>query len=554
MRQSYEAIPDVNLLAQFPQESNFDVAVVGAGPNGLITAAYLAKAGLKTVVIERRQEIGGGLATEETLFPGFYTNPHAIYHLMVDYMPLFKDFDLGVHGLTFIKPNIQTAAVFKDGSSLVLCQQIEDSKDSIALFSDKDARRFGHLMRQWQKIVDDVLAPGTYVPPMSPIDMIEALNRGESGQEALRLTEMSPMEIIEENFENDKLRMALLYMSTMWGLNPRDSGLGFLVPLLVTRNLNKAQCYGGSHKLAGSLSRAIHQAGGIILDNAEVVKIEVENNQAKRVILDDGRVINASAIISSLPPPQTFGKLIDRDLVPSELIQTAENWEWDQWSFFTVSLALKEAPRYISEDPWVNDALMTILGFETYDELATHFDAVLSGKISDSDEVGGHATTETRYDPTLPRIPGHDVAFLQSHVPLSTKINYEEVGINLRDRLISKWSEYAPNITKDSIVASSHESPLDIETRIKTMVGGSIKHGDYNPLQMGVFRPHDSVVAGRSPIDGLYLCGASSYPGGLIIGGPGYIAANTVAEDFEIDKWWKTPKYIEKYKEAYLEA
>jgi phytoene dehydrogenase-like protein len=101
-------------------------------------------------------------------------------------------------------------------------------------------------------------------------------------------------------------------------------------------------------------------------------------------------------------------------------------------------------------------------------------------------------------------------------------------------------------------VLSTAESPLDIETRLPNMVRGSIKHGAYNALQMGVFRPHDSCVAGRTPLEGLYLCGASSYPGGLVIGGPGYIAANSVAEDLGVQKWWTPPDYVRRYGVTYL--
>lgn len=538
------------ILDEFPQESAADVVVIGGGPNGLMAAAYLSRAGLKTVLLERRHEIGGGLATEETLFPGFYTNPHAVYHLMTDYMPVLRDFDLDRHGLTFIKPNAQTAALFRDGSSLLLSHQIEDTKDSIAKFSPRDARTFGQVMRKWRRVVEEVVAPGTYLPPLAPIDMIEALSRTEAGEEALRLTEMSPVEIFDELFENDRVKMALLYLACMWGLSPHDSGLGFLVPMLVERGMNKAVCYGGSHKLAGSLSREIHRAGGTIIDNAEVTRILVEDGHVTGVEMFDGRVITAKAVLSSLPPPQTFGGLVEDRWVPPELLRTAKQWEWDQWSFFTLTTATTEAPKYTTDDPRVNDAFMAILGFDSTDELLDHWDTVLSGDVGAG--VGGHATNETRYDPTLPRVPGHQVGFLQIHAPYDIEGGWKARHDDLAETLLETWRAYAPNLTRDKVVMMSAESPLDIETRLPNMVRGSIKHGHYDPLQMGVFRPHDSCIGGRAPIDGLYLCGASSYPGGLVIGGPGYIAAGSVVDDLGVDRWWHTPRFVQRYQEAFL--
>jgi phytoene dehydrogenase-like protein len=549
-RQAHGIEPTESILEEFPLTYDADVCVVGGGPNGLIAAAYLARAGLRTVLVERRHEIGGGLATEETLFPGFYTNTHAVYHMMTDYMPVLRDFDLARHGLTFVKPNAQTAAVFPDGTSLLLCNQIEDTKDSIAKRSPADAREFGRVMRTWRRIVEEVVAPGTYLPPLHPIDMIEALERTAVGQEALRLTEMSPVEIIDELFDDDRLKMLLLYAACMWGLDPEESGLGFMVPLLVDRAMNKAVCYGGSHKLAGSLSRVIHGAGGVVIDNAEVTQILVTDGHVTGVELFDGRVIRAKAVLSSLPPPQTFGQLIEERWVPAELRRTAAQWEWDRWSFFTLTVATKEAPSYRADDPWVDDAFMTVLGFDSTDELLEQWRAVAAGNLDAA--PGGHATVETRYDPTLPRVPGHHVAFLQIHAPYDVAGGWKARSDDLAESLLGRWGEYAPNLTAANVVMRSAESPLDIETRLPNMVRGSIKHGHYDPLQMGVFRPHDSCVGGRAPIEGLYLCGASSYPGGLVIGGPGYIAAGSVVEDLAANRWWQVPRFVQRYQEAYL--
>ena len=145
------------IFDEFPDESDWDAIIIGAGPNGLIAGAYLAKAGLKVVVVERRYEIGGGLATEEILFPGYYSNMHAIYHMMVDYMPVLQDFDIDRHALQWTKPNAQTGMVFEDGTSLLLARMVEDTKDSISKFSYKDAIAFGKMTRKWRAIVSDII-------------------------------------------------------------------------------------------------------------------------------------------------------------------------------------------------------------------------------------------------------------------------------------------------------------------------------------------------------------------------------------------------------------
>jgi len=537
---------------EFPAKSEWDVIVIGAGPNGLITAAYLAKAGLKVVLVERRYEIGGGLATEEILFPCFYSNMHAVYHMMVDYMPVLRDFDLGRHGLVWINPNLQAAMVFEDGNSLLLTRMIEDTADSIHKFSTKDAVTFSKVMAKWRRIVRDVVAPATYLPPMAPIDISIALQRTETGQEMLELTEQSPLEIITSNFENDRVRALLLYASCMWGLDPRETGVGFFVPLLLDRGMNKNYCQGGSHKLANSLGREIIQAGGVILDSSQVNKIIMENGAVCGVELWEGRTLYSKVIVSSLDPHTTFLDLVGAENLPTDLKASVEGWKYDKWSYNTLHVVSEEAPHYACRDPWVDETFMTIFGFESTEQVLAHWDNVVAGKV-DVNSFGGHATCESLWDSHLVRRPGKHVSFFQMHAPYGIEGGWEKRGPELEEAILAKWQKAAPNMKPETIIMTNQETPEDIEIRFPNMRRGAIKHGDYTPVQLGCFRPNQDCSSTNTPVAGLYVCGASTYPGGMVLGGPGYLAANKIAEDMGLKKWWKPTPLMEKYIKTYLD-
>jgi len=540
------------IFQEFPLESEWDVIVIGGGPNGLIAAAYLAKAGVKVAVVERRYEIGGGLLTEEVLFPGYYSNAHVVYHMMVDYMPVIKDFNLDRHALVWIKPNLQTAMVFKDGSSLLLTRMIEDTKDSISKFSTKDAVAFGKVMRTWHKMVSEILAPATYVPTMAPIDLVVAMQRTEIGRELLEINEKSPLEIITDLFEDDRVRVLMLYSSCMWGLDPRETGVGLFIPLLLDRGMNKCYCYGGSHKLAGALAREFVANGGAILDTCSVNKIVIENGKAVGVETKEGRKLKAKAILSTLDPHTTFLDLVGGDNLPGTLKEATEGWVYDKWSFYTLHVASKEKPKYKAEEPWANESFMVIFGIEGTDQLLEHWSNVISGKI-DLKNFGGHSTCESYWDPHLVHAPWPgEVSFFQMHAPYDIAGGWEKQSPKLKEAILDKWQSVAPNFTRDQILDTNAETPVDIEIRLPNMRRGAIKHGDYRPTQLNTFRPNVDCSGHSTPIEGLYVGGVSTFPGGLVLGGSGYLAANKVAEDMGAKKWWKPTKEMERFAKTYL--
>ncbi len=539
-------------IPRLPDEITCDVAVIGGGPNGLITAAYLAKAGLQVVLLERRYELGGGLATEEILFPSYFANTHATYHLMVDYMPALSDFDLSVHALRFVKPNLQTGIVFKDGSSLIVSNKIQETANQFLKFSREDAESFERHARLFTKMIDEILAPATYYRPIPPVELAVNSERTAIGKELMNIAEASPVEIIDGMFKDDRIKALFLYVTCMWGLAPKEPGLGYLVPLLMMRSgMNKCICLGGSHKLASSLAKEIVIHKGLILENAEVTKVLIENGRATGVEMFDGQIVKAKTVVSSLDPESTFLRLVGEEKLPKNLAAYAKRWSWEHSSFFTTHIATQEPVHYNCDDRRISTTFMNILGIDSMDDVVKLIEGVRAGRV---DVVAGHSTVETLYDRRLAQVPGHHTGFFQMLVPGRIDGDWEERKQELESRVMATWSRYATNANGNNLIMKSSETPADIERRIPCMKNGSIKHGDYNPLQMGYFRPNDLCSRTKTPIEGLYVCGASTYPGGLIIGGPGYIAANKIAEDMKVRKWWTYPDRIKKYAEQYVDA
>jgi phytoene dehydrogenase-like protein len=430
----------------------FDVVIIGAGPNGLVAGAYLSKAGLKTLVVEKRLEAGGGLATEESTLPMFLHNTHSIYHMMVDYAPPYKDLRLEEdYGVQYIRPSLQFVMPFKDGGSLCLYTDVERTCASMTHFSKKDAETYREVQNRSRAYMEEFLAPATYAPPLSALDQAARLEASPIGKEILELSEKSPRQIIEELFENEHVKTLMLYAACHWGLEPEGEGIGYLVPLYLNRATQYRLCVGGSHMLAQALGKVILENGGMILGSQQVKRILLDKGRATGVEIEAGDLMEAEkAVISTLNPEQTFLKLIGEKNLDEEFAEKIKLWKWEKWSLLQIHLALEAPPNFkvAVKDPELNKGLVYVLGYETIQDLIDHWHAIERGKLDE--KAGFHCSFPSVHDPSQAP-PGKCTGLISQMAPyalngkdanwLSLKRKEEEA-----ERRLRVLEEYAPGI------------------------------------------------------------------------------------------------------------
>jgi phytoene dehydrogenase-like protein len=530
--------------------SKYDFIIIGGGPNGLCVAAYLSKAGQKVLVLERHLEVGGGLATEEVTLGGFYHNTHCVYHMMVDYAPPYKDLELEKYRCKYLYPDPQVVMPFSDGTCLCLYSDVDRSCESIARFSPRDADAYRETFHKFRSYMDEFLGPATYVPPIGALEQAPALERTPLGSEISAYSFKSPQEVVDELYENERVKTLMLYLACHWGLEHDGAGVGYLIPLLLNRAVNARLCLGGSHRLSHALCRVIQEpGGGHLRGSIRIKRIIVRNGKASGVELENGTVYEAEkAIVSSIDPHQTFLELVGEDNLPEEFVEKIKMWQWEKTSLCSLHLALEESPDFTSaaDTSDVNKGLMYILGFDTPDDLIRHWQEIERGELSPT--VGCDCVFPTVHDPS--QAPeGRHTGSMHEMAPYNLKEGAErwwdrKVREEREERFLATLQKYAPNLTKDKVLWTYLVTPHDFSHKFRNMVQGSYKQGAYLPLQMGFLRPNEDCSHYRTPVQGLYICGASCHSGGLVTFGPGYNAVNRIAEDLGIEKWWQEPERI----------
>lgn len=529
----------------------YDVIIIGSGPNGLAIGAYLSKAGQKVLLLEKRYEAGGGLATEQITLPDFFHNTHAIFHMMVDYAPIYPDFKLEQdYGVRHITPELQWAMPLPDGKCICVYTDVEKTCASIAKFSQKDAKAYREMYRECDELMKEIVGPQTYVKP-EPAPLAAArMDQSPLGKKLTDFAEKTPDDVIKERFENDHVRTLMLYAVCHWGLDYSQSGLGYLIPLYFNRMSNYRLTAGGSHRVSNALLKIIFENKGQIRQNARIKRIIVENGTAKGVELEDGTKFMANkAVASTIDIHQTFLKYVGEDKLEKDFVDMVKIWQWEKWSLCDLHLALEEPPKFkaAEHNPDVNKAFMYVLGFNSSDELRHEWDIMEKGELPKT--AGYIASFPSIHDP-YQAPPGRASGLLSQMAPYELKDGGHEKWLKYKFReqiaeyQLATLQKYAPNITKDKVLWWNITTPADIQNKFANMVKGSYKQGMYHPLQMGYLRPNQECSHNVTPVKNLFVGGANVWPGGCVIWGSGYNCANTIAEVCGIQKWWQEPQYV----------
>jgi phytoene dehydrogenase-like protein len=534
----------------------YDVIIIGSGPNGLEIGAYLARAGQKVLLLEKRYEAGGGLATEQITLPDYFHNTHAIFHMMVDYAPVYQDFNLEEqYSVRHIQPELQWAMPLPDGRCVCVYTDPEKTCQSIAQFSQKDADSYRDMYHECDELMREIVGPQTFVKPEPAPLMAARAEASELGRKLSGFSEKTPDDVITDRFENDHVRTLMLYTVCHWGLDYSQSGVGYLIPLYFNRMSNYRLTAGGSHRVSNALLKAVFEQQGQIRTSAQIKRIIVENATAKGVELDDGtRIMATKAVVSTIDLHQTFLKLVGEENLEPDFLAMVNSWQWEKWSLCDLHLALEEPPHFTAADsnPDIDRSFMYVLGYDSSDELRKEWDLMDTGELPE--RAGYIASFPSIHDP-YQAPPGRASGLLSQMAPFNLKDGGSEKWLRYRfrqeiaDYQLATLQRYAPNITKDKVLWWNITTPADIQNKFANMVKGSYKQGQYHPLQMGFLRPNQECSHNVTPIKNFFVGGAGVWPGGCVIWGPGYVCANTVAEECGIEKWWQEPAMVTQARE-----
>lgn len=525
--------------------SKYDAIIVGGGHNGLTAAAYLARAGRSVLVLERRHIVGGAAVTEEVA-PGARVSSCSYIASMLT-PSVIKDLELANFGLKMVPCDPALNLPTSDGKLLRLWGAAARTAAEIAVYSKRDENAYLEVDRVLRRLAG-VLQPFFLEPPpnlkASGVEGVMQLVRlarrtyGLSGDDVgamVRFLTGTLAEFVDRHFESEEAKRMIL-ANNVYGKHggPYEPGstLGLLFHLLAGGDEGiqgfSGHVIGGTGAISDAIAAAAKKFGADILTDAEVAEVRVASNQVTGVALVDGREFTSSCVLSNADPKRTFLKLVDERHLDPELRLDIEAIRM-AGPAAKVNMWLSEPPNIsgMAEDATPQEkAVLSIVG--SYEETQRLYDKARLGELSD--RLWIDCVIPSHIDPTLCPEGTHMLTCFVQYVPYRlNEGDWNDKREWLGDRVLELIGQHAPNVPQ-SVLARKVITPLDLE-QTYGLTEGNIFHGDLNLGQLFMMRPLPDWSQYRTPIDGLWLCGAGAHPGGGVTGAPGRNAAMAVLKD-----------------------
>ena len=534
-------------LSHDQTRATYDAIVIGGGHNGLTAAAYLARAGLSTLVLERREIVGGCCVTEE-IAPGCRVSTTSYVASMLR-PEVISELHLADHGLRMIPCDPAIQVPFLDGHVVPWWADRERARQEFSRISTKDAARFVQVDDQLKKLAR-YLQPFFLEPPpeldtssvkgWTDLFRVGKRFRGISNGEIAHLVSFltgSLGEFLDHHYESVKMK-TLFLANNVYGKHggPYQPGtaIGLLFHLLSGGEHEVQGFYGHVMGGMGSITQALAAAGkrlGVqIRTSTSVVHIDVRNGRVRSVVLEDGTELRTRMVLSNADPKRTFLGLLDSNELPEDFRFAVRRIKM-AGPCAKVNMVLAQEPRFTGTSPGATPLERTFYTLVPSLEFAERcYDIAKFGEIPE--ELWVDCVVSSNADDSLAPRGKHILTCFVQYVPYHLRHgNWDEMRELLGDRVVKKIAEYAPNVP-GAIVARQVLTPLDLE-RTYGLTEGNIFHGDLRLDQLFFMRPVPGWSQYRTPIAGLYLCGAGAHPGGGVTGAPGRNAAHQALRDWK---------------------
>jgi phytoene dehydrogenase-like protein len=521
--------------------TTYDVVIGGSGINGLSVAAYLAKAGLSVCVLEERSFIGGGVISEvHPEAPGVIHNPCSAAHPLLNMNPLLANDELGLkskYGLKYVVAPASVNEFFvKEGFALTIWKDIDKTLHEIATkVSEKEADNYKKMFDYFTPFIS-MMTMGMFNPPAPASVMNAALaSMGEKGQDLARIMLMSGWDICCEWLETDIMRETITRAISESMISPFLAGTGaaFISMCSMYHEMGIPTPIGGSQKVTDAFEQCILDLGGTIRTNAKVTGVKVVGGKAKAFVLEDGEEVEATrCLVSTFHVKQLFGEdgMVSQDLLSDLIKRRVKHVRTSEFVPMLQNITLKEAPRY----KLLDDQISPAFGNEQSEGLKQFrhlFNAMSEGEPSPAES--SMFWVSSTFDTESQGPNGEHTLYLYNYEPYALYgdgKNWDIHGQGLADDALNAFMQLTTNISESSVVSRRVRTPLDFERFDSSWIEGDFCHLSQAMDQGQANRPFPEMSNYRTPIEALYMGGASTWPGPTVLGG-GRAVAQIIFED-----------------------